>query len=312
MDVTNHTTKTTITAKRKIKDSVFTDLFSIPKYTLQLYQSLHGNDEVTTELDIEIITIENVLLNQLYNDLGFRVGDKLFVFVEAQSTWSENIVVRVLLYVAETLQRYFVNTEQNLYGEKKVYFPKPELYVLFTGERKEHPKLLTLSDSFFQGEEADINLKVHMLYDGQQGDILSQYVAFTKICNEQCKKYGRTHEAVLETIRICEEQNILKEYLQNRKEEVLTMMMTLFDEEYNLKMYEKDIFNQGMSQGMSQGISQGMSQGISQGINQGLVATINMCREQFGKTVDETIQAIKEAYHLSQSEAESIVKENWK
>jgi flagellar biosynthesis/type III secretory pathway protein FliH len=94
------------------------------------------------------------------------------------------------------------------------------------------------------------------------------------------------------------------------------MMMTLFDEEYNLKMYEKDIFNQGISQGMSQGISQGisqgMSQGISQGINQGLVATINMCREQFGKTVDETIQAIKEAYHLSQSEAESIVKENWK
>jgi hypothetical protein len=70
------------------------------------------------------------------------------------------------------------------------------------------------------------------------------------------------------------------------------MMMTLFDEEYNLKMYEKDIFNQGISQS--------------------LISTINMCKEQFGKTVDETIQAIKEAYHLSQSEAESIVKENWK
>jgi hypothetical protein len=249
MNGNNDTSNSTITVKHTIKDSVFTDLFSIPKYTLQLYQALHGDDAVATEADIEIVTIENVVLNQIYNDLGFKVGDKLLIFVEAQSTWSENIVVRVLLYVAETLQRYFVDTEQNLYREKKVTFPKPELYVLFTGKRKEHPELLTLSDSFFHGEESDINVKVHVLYDGQQGDILSQYVAFTKICDEQCKKYGRTHQAVLEIIRICEEQNILKEYLQNRKKEVVTMMMTLFDQEYNLKMHENDILNEGISQG---------------------------------------------------------------
>ena len=41
----------------------------------------------------------------------------------------------------------------------------------------------------------------------------------------------------METIRICKDQNVLKEYLQNREMEVMSIMMTLFDQEYAVERY---------------------------------------------------------------------------
>ncbi len=80
----------------------------------------------------------------------------------------------------------------------------------------------------------------------EEGNIINYYVAFTKIYNEQVKLHGRTGEAVLETIRICKNQNVLSEYLSGREKEVVDIMMTLFNEEYILKTYvesrEKEAF----------------------------------------------------------------------
>ena len=87
--------------KREVKDSVFSDLFGIKRYLLQLYRTLHPEDETTAEDDLVDVTIDNVLTDDLYNDLSFMVGDRLMVLVEAQSTWTANIVVRALLYLAQ-------------------------------------------------------------------------------------------------------------------------------------------------------------------------------------------------------------------
>ena len=53
--------------------------------------------------------------------------------------------------------------------------------------------------------------------------------------------HGATKKAILETIRICKDRNVLKEYLESREQEVVDMMMTLFDDEQILKAYTKDI-----------------------------------------------------------------------
>ena len=58
-----------------------------------------------------------------------------------------------------------------------------------------------------------------MLY-GETDDIIGEYVTFTKAYNEQCKIRGRTEQAVRETIRICKDRNVLKEYLESREKEV--------------------------------------------------------------------------------------------
>jgi hypothetical protein len=56
----------------------------------------------------------------------------------------------------------------------------------------------------------------------------------------EIKEHGRTRKAVLETIRICKDKEILKEYLEDREKEVVDIMMTLFDDEYILKTYVEE------------------------------------------------------------------------
>ena len=128
--------------------------------------------------------------------------------------WTPNIIVRCLMYLAQTYQEYFESTGQNVYSRRKLDLPKPELYVIYTGSRKTRPDCLYLTDEFFDGNESAVEVKVKMIYDGREGDIIHQYVAFTRIYNEQVKLHGRTREAVMEIIRICKDEDILKEYLR--------------------------------------------------------------------------------------------------
>ncbi len=147
-------------AKKTAKDSVFCDLFQNPKYLLQLYQVLHPEDQNVTEEDIGIVTIRNVLLDQMYNDLGFMVGGRLLVLVEAQSTWTVNIIIRGLMYLAQTWQEYIETTGQNVYGSKKMDLPEPELYVIYTGDRKSRSEWISFSEEFFGGGETAVEVKV--------------------------------------------------------------------------------------------------------------------------------------------------------
>ena len=46
-----------------------------------------------------------------------------------------------------------------------------------------------------------------------------------------------------EKIRICKDRNVLKEYLENKEQEIVDIMMTLFDDEQVLEAYAEDIKN---------------------------------------------------------------------
>lgn len=270
--------------KQTIKDSVFTDLFGDSKYLLQLYQSLHPEDAEVKESDLRTVTLENIFTDDIYNDLGFIKGDKLMVLVEAQSTWTANIIIRALEYLVNSYRRYFTDNDMNLYKSKKVKLPKPELYVIYTGNRKTHPEEITLSEEFFEGEKVAVEVTVKMIYDGQKGDIINQYVAFAKILDEQVKLHGRTKRAVQETIQICKNGNILKEYLESRESEVVDIMMQLYDKEEVMRLYTKDVAVQ---------------------------ASVEMLQE-IGLSFGEAVEKIATKFSFSQSRAESAVEEYWK
>ncbi|MCI5500596.1 MAG: hypothetical protein MR409_01565 [Lachnospiraceae bacterium] len=76
------------------------------------------------------------------------MGDRLIILFEAQSTWSPNILIRPLLYVATTYQNYINERNLDVYSSKKISIPKPELYVIYTGDHKERPKEMILSEEF--------------------------------------------------------------------------------------------------------------------------------------------------------------------
>lgn len=223
--------------KHTIKDSVFTSLFKEKRYLIQLYRALHPEDTKTTEDDLKDVTVSNVLVDDIYNDLGFTVGTTLLLMIEVQSTWTVNIIFRALMYLVQTYREYFRKTKQNLYKSRKLKMPKPEIYVIYTGDRKTRSEEISLSEEFFEGKDICIDVRVKMIYDGKNGDIINQYVVFTRVCNEQVAIHGRTREAVQEAIRICKERNILKEYLSSREKEVVDMLMELYDEQEVLRSY---------------------------------------------------------------------------
>ena len=224
-------------AKHTIKDSVFTDLFQDKKYLIQLYRTLHPEDQDTTEEQLSNITIHNIMTNDVYNDVGFMVGEKLLILTEAQATWTENIAVRILIYLMVTYQDYIKKTKQNVYKSKKIRLPKPEMYVIYTGDRKERPEYISLAEEFFDGQNIFLDAKIKVLYGSDKDDIISQYVTFTKVYDEQRKLHGRTRKAVTETIRICKDKNVLKEYLEEREKEVENIMLAMYDEKEILLEY---------------------------------------------------------------------------
>ena len=229
--------KSTEVMKRTIKDSVFTNLFQDKKYLMQLYKALHPEDKDVTEDKLTDVTIKNVLTDNIYNDLGFIVGNRLMILVEAQSTWTVNIIIRALMYLVQTYHDYFERTKQSLYKSKKVQIAMPELYVIYTGDRKEKPSEISLSQEFFDGKECCLDVRVKMIYDGKEGEIINQYIVFTKVCNEQIALYGRTQKAITEAIRICKDRNVLKEYLESKEREVVDIMMVLYDEQEVVRSY---------------------------------------------------------------------------
>ncbi len=225
-------------SNRKAKDSVFTNLFTIPKYRYQLFKELHPEVKGITESDIEIVTLEHVLMNNEYNDLGLLAGDHFLILAEAQSTWSANILIRFLLYLASTYKDYVENKGISLYGTKKAMIPKPELYLIYSGNKGKKPELLSFTNEFFGGNESAVEIKAKVLYgNNKKHDMISQYIAYCRVLDMQVKKHGRTKKAIEETIRICSDKDILKEYLEAHRKEVVDIMTQLYDREREMGLY---------------------------------------------------------------------------
>lgn len=73
----------------------------------------------------------------------------------------------------------------------------------------------------------DIEVKANVIYERDTDDIINQYIIFCKVFNEQTKQYGMAQKAVTETIYICKDRNVLREYLLEREKEVVTIIMKL-------------------------------------------------------------------------------------
>ena len=229
-------------SNRKAKDSVFTNLFTIPKYRYQLFKELHPEVKGITEDDIEIVTLEHVLMNNEYNDLGLLAGDHFLILAEAQSTWSVNILIRFLLYLASTYKDYIEAKDISLYGTKKAVIPKPELYLIYSGNKGKKPEVLSFTKEFFGGNESAVEIKAKVIYgDSKKHDVISQYIAYCRVLDMQVKKHGRTKKAIEETIRICSDKDILKEYLEAHRKEVVDIMTQLYDREREMRLYVEEM-----------------------------------------------------------------------
>lgn len=275
-------------AKRTIKDSVFRNLFSQKKYLLQLYQALHPEDKNVTKADLEYVTLQNIMINADYNDLGFLIGNRLMILVEAQATWCVDIIVRCVMYLAQTWKDYFIRTKQSVYSTTPLNFPEPELYVVYTGDEVIEKKVIQLSEEFFNGRRIAVEATIKVITGSDADDILSQYIVFAKIVDAQRKLYpGNSRRAVTEAIRICKNKNILKTYLEEREKEVVDIMVTLYSQEEAVEQYV-----------------------ISKQFEAEIKSAVQSCRD-FGKTVTEAISYLMKRFGFSEARSQKEVEKYW-
>lgn len=286
--------------KYTAKDSVFSFIFKHPENTRRLYLALHPEDTDVTEADCKLITLEHVLTNGLTNDLGFQVRDKLILLVEAQSKFSVNIVLRMLLYLAATYKEYIEEQKLDLYGSKPVSIPCPELYMIYTGTQKLTSEVLCLSDLYFGRGAAEIEVKV--LRNTGTGNIVDQYIRFCEISDTQRKKHGYTMKAVEEILRICREESILMPFLASRRKEVSDIMVTLFNQEHITEIHEYNLVKEARQEGRQEGIQEGLEKGI-----RAMILTL----KELSADKAATAQKIMKQFDLLPQDAEEKVNQYW-
>jgi hypothetical protein len=232
---------------REHKDRLFKFIFQEKENLLQLYNALN-NTAYTNLEDLEIVTLEDVIYMRMKNDISFILDCQMNLF-EHQSTDNANMPLRGLLYFARQYEKFVNTNEYNLYGSKVLPIPTPQYVVFYNGNSwSGERKVLKLSDSFANHNiKGCIELEVLQLNinHGQNKEImekckvLSEYAVFIGKVREYQKNMA-IEKAVDRAVNECIEEGILKEILISHRAEVKDMILTEYDEEKTMRLFQKE------------------------------------------------------------------------
>ncbi len=76
--------------------------------------------------------------------------------------------------------------------------------------------------------------------------------------------------AVADAVDECIRKGILHDILVKNKVEVISMILTSFDQEEYEKTIRDESYEEGLEQGIERGLKQGLERGLEQGLEQGL------------------------------------------
>lgn len=298
--------------QRNVKDRLFRFLFGKDREALlELYNALNGTDYKDSS-ELEIVTIESAVYVAMKNDLAFVLAGTLNMY-EHQSTYSPNLPVRFLIYLAQEYQTVIERAEKSLYGAGLISLPTPKCVVFYNGT-KEMPEeqTLRLSDAFEDtAVKADVELTVRMLNINyghnsrlmEKCRVLKEYSEFVDITRMYLREGKSTEETLSGAVDYCIENGILEKFLRENRAEVLGMLL----EEFDVKKYERTLRSEGLEEGMELGRKQGIEQGIEQGIR----CMVEVLRET-GQSKTYVTDKIAEKYALSRAEAEEKCLLYWK
>ncbi len=251
---------------RKIKSSVFTDLFQncshAKEYALELYNGIEGTN-ISDPKRIEHIEIDDSIYRSIKNDVSFMVDGKLMILVEHQSTINPNMPLRSLMYMGRLYEKVVEKTLR--YRKTLVKIPEPEIYVFYNG-KEPYPResTLFLSDAFLvKKNEIPIEVKVKVYNIRPKGndnssettdhiDILERCPILKEYCEfieeyELCKEKGYENPARI-AIENCIKRNVLKEYLTEAGDEVMSFLTAEYDYDMDIKVNREEAFEAGVEQ----------------------------------------------------------------
>lgn len=243
-DVTKDIAKP-VTVNRTYKSRIFTMIFSDKRELLALYNAVNET-HYTNPDQLEINTLENAIYLSMHNDVSFIIDSRLSLY-EHQSTYSPNLPLRYLFYIADL---YSVLTkDDNLYGVRQIKLPTPKFLIFYNGEQKQpEKKELKLSDAFSVSEtDVALELKAIMLNinPGNNETLLNacktlhDYSQYTS----RIRMYTKTmslEDAVEQAINECIQEGILSEFLSKNKAEAKAMSIYEYDEEKHMRQTREE------------------------------------------------------------------------
>ncbi|MDE6405445.1 MAG: hypothetical protein K2M20_07325 [Lachnospiraceae bacterium] len=294
--------------QRNVKDRLFRFLFEKDREALlELYNALNGTNYKDSS-KLEIVTIESAVYVVMKNDLAFVLAGTLNMY-EHQSTYSPNLPVRFLIYLAQEYQTVIERAEKSLYGAGLISLPTPKCVVFYNGTNEmPEERTLRLSDAFEDKEaKADVELAVRMLNINhghnrllmEKCRVLKEYAEFVDITRKFMLEEKHMETALAAAVDYCIEKGILEMFLRKNRAEVLGMLL----EEFDVKKYERTL----RSEGLEEGIKLGRKQGIEQGIRCMVEAL-----QEAGQTKAYITDKVAEKYALSKAAAEKKLISYWK
>lgn len=278
--------------QRNVKDRLFRYLFEKDREALlDLYNALNGTAYQDSSL-LEIVTIESAIYVVMKNDLAYILSGTLSMY-EHQSTYSQNLPVRFLIYLAQEYQTVIEKAEKSLYGSGQISLPTPQCVVFYNG-MKEVPEeqTLKLSDAFENKKvRADVELTVRMLNINyghnkllmEKCRILEEYSRFVAVIRDWLAVEKDIQTALNKAVDYCIENDILKEFLLKSRAEVLGMLL----EEFDAEKYERTIRGEGREEGLKEGRKEGREEGRSLVNRLGLLLTEAGRSDEFLKSLSD-------------------------
>ncbi len=259
---------------RTYKSRMFEMIFSDRRELLKLYNAINGTDYTNPD-DLVVNTLENAIYMAMRNDVSFLI-DKRMNLYEHQSTYSPNLPLRFLFYVADVYSDF--TKEMNLYGSKAVKIPTPHFIIFYNGtEEQPDQRELRLSDTFqVKEEEPQLELRATMLninkgYNKKLLDAcktLRDYAEYTALVREYAQVMPLA-EAVEKAIDDCISRGVLAEFLRQNRAEAIKVSIYEYDEERHMRQTKEEGFEEGYESGYESGRESGLAEGEDIGFAKG-------------------------------------------
>ena len=239
----------------KYKDNVFCMLYREKENLLDLYNALRGSNYTNVD-DLQVTTLNGGSYMKYKNDASFVLNMSLYMF-EQQSSKNENMPLRFLHYLSDVYREMFSNDV--LHRRSMIKIPVPHFVTFYNGLEKwiEEEEEIKLSDMYeIPVDNPQLELKVRVININRDTDILSKcetlrgYMTFVNKtrCKTQVERKD-VKQAVLEAIDECMEENILVDFFEKHREEVVEVSIYDYDEEKVRKTLADEAREEGVAEG---------------------------------------------------------------
>ena len=292
-------------ANKEYKSDVFSMLLQDKKRAMEIYNAINGTDYDDPEL-VEMTTLDDKSFSlTVRNDASFILDANLSLY-EHQSTYCPNMPLRDLLYFAIIIQKQIKAQKRDIYGGRILKIPVPHFVVFYNGKEDAPDQYdLRLSDAFekeTKNPEIELVCHVYNINNGKNVPLLSkcqtlrEYMYFVDMVRKNNEISGNLEDAIEKAINQCMEENVLRDFLAQHREEVMHVMTLDYTFERRLEMQRAEAIEDGERIGKEIGKEEKLSEQIRKKIQKGKPL------DQIADELEEVPETIRPLYEKIKQE----------